>query len=82
MLGTRNGGAAAWGVALIAIGAYGAYTGEISFDAWNESRARRARAEGERLMREGETGARYRAALEAQREKTAKKRSWFGQRGS
>lgn len=78
MLGVRNGGAAAWGAALLIMGGYVAYSGEYA--RWMHERDVDARLRrGAELMSSGETAERYRAALEdAERAKAKKGSGWFG----
>jgi len=79
MLGVRNGGAAAWGAALLVMGGYMAYSGEYA--RWMHERDVDARMRrGEALMSSGETAERYKAALEeAERAKVKKVGGgWFG----
>lgn len=82
MLGVRNGGAAAWGVAALAAGGLAAYGGQLgALDQWQKERAREERfQQGKKLMRQGDTAARYRKATEeARKAREAKKKSrWFG----
>jgi hypothetical protein len=82
MLGVRNGGAAAWGVAVLAAGGLAAYGGQLgALDQWQKERAREERfQQGKKLMRQGDTAARYRKATEeARKAREAKKKSgWFG----
>jgi hypothetical protein len=81
MLGVRNGGAAAWGVAVLAAGGIAAYSGQLgTLDEWQKERAREERfQQGKRLMTQGDTATRYRKATEEARKarEAKKKRGWF-----
>ena len=69
-------------LAVLAAGGLAAYGGQLgALDQWQKERAREERfQQGKKLMRQGDTAARYRKATEeARKAREAKKKSrWFG----